>query len=306
MGTDWKRFLRSVACCFVPVMGLAVGIQEYAAAQGVGGSLGSLFPIPIVGSFEPVTTLEKFCGPILPKCGIANTFRSEVGVGYKWVSTGPAILTGNGVQYDLRSRSFLDQQPPYTEFLADLRLWRLGFRAAYSYFDNWSVAPILGRLQWNGARVGLDFDAVHHEWLTFGASIDYYFIDPRLNGGFFAGWNGATWTDLNRIDIAGQKPLTWGLYFRYMPPVILGIPVHFDAYYNSPITGAKYTYYGALLSFRPQIYRFDLACKLGIEWSQVKFSQFAATTGPGVVLPPTNWQLDMKWQLFRVEVAAYF
>jgi hypothetical protein len=306
MGTDWKRFLRSVACCFVPVMGLVVGIQEYAAAQGVGGSLGSLFPIPIVGSFEPVTTLEKFCGPILPKCGIANTFRSEVGVGYKWASTGPAMLTGPDRTLDLRTLSALDQQPPYTEFLADLRLWRLGFRAAYSYFDNWSLNPKLGKVQWNGARLGLDFDALHHEWLTFGASVDYYFIDPRFNGSFFTARdaNGNLIT-LNHIDIVGQKPLTWGLYFRYMPPVILGIPVHFDAYYNSPVTGAKYTYYGALLSFRPQIYRFDLACKLGIEWSQVRFSQSATPTGPGNA-PAGNWQLDMKWQLFKVEVAAYF
>ena len=94
MGTDWKRFLRSVACCFVPVMGLVVGIQEYASAQGVSGFLGSFFPVPIVGSFEPVTSFEKFCGPLLPKCDIGNTFRSEVGVGYKWASTGPALLTG--------------------------------------------------------------------------------------------------------------------------------------------------------------------------------------------------------------------
>src|SRR5271157_4664248 len=122
MGTDWKRFLRSVACCFVPVMGLVVGAQEYAAAQGLGASLGSLFPVPIVGSFEPVTTFEKFCGPLLPKCDIGNTFRSEFGVGYKWASTGPALLTGptlgGGSQtFDLRTWSFLDQQAPYVEIL---------------------------------------------------------------------------------------------------------------------------------------------------------------------------------------------
>ena len=93
MRTDWKRFLRSVVCCFVPVMGLVVGIQEYASAQGVGSSLGPLFTVPVVASFEPVTTLEKFCGPLLPKCGIGNTFRSEVGTGYGFTSIQSAKLT---------------------------------------------------------------------------------------------------------------------------------------------------------------------------------------------------------------------
>jgi hypothetical protein len=202
----------------------------------------------------------------------------------------------------------LDQEPPYTEIVADLRVWRLGLRGAYSYFDNWSFNTTLGKLQWSGARFGLDVDAVQHEWLTFGASVDYYLIDPRFSGGFFATWDNVAlvWTDLNRIDLSGQKPLTAGLYFKYMPPAILGMPVHFEAYGNVPIMGSKYTSYGALLSFRPQIYRFDLACKVGLEWSEVKFSQFATPTGAGVVAPAGNWRLDMKWQLYTLQFAAYF
>ncbi len=60
-------------------------------SSGMAAPLESYLPMPIIGSFEPVTTFEKFCGPLLPKCDIGNTFRSELGVGYKWASIGPAL-----------------------------------------------------------------------------------------------------------------------------------------------------------------------------------------------------------------------
>ncbi len=316
MGTDWKRFLRSVACCFVPVMGLVVGIQDYASAQSGGGSVGSMISFPLVGSFEPVTTLEKFCGPFLPKCGISNTFRSEFGTGYGFANVFSAKLTGGSGDFDLLSYAALDQGPPYIDIRADLRLWRLGFRSYYYYFDNKSLNHRLAKLQWSGCRLGLDLDAVQHEWLTFGASVDGYLVNPSLNGSFFTttgtqpGWlpDGtwgqlATLAGLDSIDLTGGKPWTWGLYFRYMPPAILGMPVHFDAYYNLPLAGSKYTSYGATLVFRPQIYRFDLACKLGFDWSHLKFSDSATTTSFG---GPANWELDMEWKMFKVDFAAYF
>ena len=124
---------------------------------------------------------------------------------------------------------------------------------------------------------------------------------PRFNGSFFpGGFPQGNPAVAQNIDIAGSKPLTWGLYFRYMPPAILGMPVHFDAFFNSPVTGSKLTSYGATLSFRPQIYRFDLACKLGLEKTNLKFSQFRQT------VPPSNVELDMEWQMFKLDFAAYF
>jgi len=307
-----------MACYLVAVTGMAVGIQEHASAQGVGSSLGSFFPVPIVGSFEPVTTFEKFCGPILPKCGIGNTFRSEVGVGYNFIDTCSAQLKGGGLELDLRTFAVLDQAPPNAEISADLRLWRLGFRTIYSYFDNRSHNSTLGRLEWSGVRFGVDLDALHLEWLTFGASVDYYLIDPRFNGAFFTKVASKQVTlpkgkvvqaniidDLNRIDVVGSKPLTWGLYFRYMPPAIFGMPVHFDAYFNAPLAGSRLGSYGLLLSFRPQIYRFDLACKLGWERNMLKFSGFATPAG-ATALQPGNYELDMNWERYKLEIAAYF
>lgn len=303
MGTDWKRFLRSVACCFVPVMGLVVGIQEYASAQGVGGSLGSFFPVPIVGSFEPVTTFEKICGPLLPKCDIGNSFRSEFGVGYRWPSMCAAKLTttngvGATVDYDLRGVAALDQEPPYIEFFGDLRLWRLGLRPAYVYFDNRSVNSRFGKLALNGFTLGIDVDALHHEWLTFGASIDAYFFNPQFNGRFFR--NGITNPvppapdQTEPIIVSGDRPYTWGLYFRYMPPAILGLPTHFNAFVKAPLAGSKLLWYGFDLSFRPQIYRFDLACKLGYEQAHFTF------------VPSQSADLKMEWQFYKLEFAAYF
>ncbi len=314
MRTDWKRFLRSVACCLVPVMGLVVGIQDYASAQSGGGSVGSMISFPLVGSFEPITTFEKFCGPILPKCGIGNTFRSEVGTGYGFATIRSAKLSRGNGDFDLRSFSALDQGPQYIDIRADLRLWRFGFRSYYYYFDNKSISRRFAKLSWSGARLGLDLDAIQHQCLTFGASLDWYLVNPSFNGGFFTSTGTVTGlrpdgtigdlttlTNFDSIDLTGSQPWTWGLYFRYMPPAILGIPVHFDAYYNLPLAGSKFTSYGGALTFRPQIYRFDLACKLGFDWSHLKFSNFVSTN-----LPPANWELDMEWQMFKLDFAVYF
>ena len=313
MRTDWKRFLTS---CFVPLLGLIVGIQDYALAQSGDAALRSLISIPIIGSFEPVTTLEKFCGSLLPKCGIGNTFRSEVGTGYGFANTFSAKLTRGSGDFDLLSYSKLDQGPPYIDIRADLRLRRFGFRGSYYYFDNKSHDNTLAKLQWNGLRLGLDLDAVQHEWLTFGASLDGYLVNPRLSGRFFTSTTTITvenpdgtsvpvgiLTDPDSIHLPGEKPWTWGIYLRYMPPAILGMPVHFDAYYNLPLAGSKYTSYGATLVFRPQIHRFNLACKLGFDWSHLKFANWTSTL---LFTDPANWELDMEWKMFKVDFAAYF
>jgi hypothetical protein len=96
-----------------------------------------------------------------------------------------------------------------------------------------------------------------------------------------------------------------------MPPEILGFPVHAEAFYNIPLSGSKLTSYGLNLVFRPQIYRFDLACKLGVEWANLKFCEFTQAWDPNgsdFRFPSSaqNWELDMGWNFFKVELAAYF
>ncbi len=88
---------------------------------------------------------------------------------------------------------------------------------------------------------------------------------------------------------------------RYVPPEIIGIPMHVEAYYNLPLAGSRLTFYGGSLVFRPQIYRFDLAAKVGLERTYLKFSQSRENA-----LPSQNWEIDMEWDMFKFEVAAYF
>ncbi len=245
--------------------------------------------------------MEKICGPILPMCGIGNTFRSEVGIGYKFASICAAQLTTAGsaatVDFDLRGNAVLDKNPPYVEVYANLRLGRLGLRPSYFLFDNKSVNSRFGKLEWSGFRLGADLDALYHKWLTFGASIDAYFIDPRFNGRFFRTGNfepPPPDDNTEQIDIVGARPYTWGLYLGYMPPVILGMPVHFNAFCRAPLGGSKLFWYGAGLSFRPQMYS-NLACKLGYEQAHLTLAPSSHTA-----------DLKMEWQLLKVEFAAYF
>jgi hypothetical protein len=166
------------------------------------------------------------------------------------------------------------------------------------------------RIDFSGLILGADFDAVQFQWLTLGASIDFYFIDPTLQGKFATNLldpsgviNTAT------IDIIGNRPTTLGAYLRYVPPEILGFPVHVEAKYKVPLSGSKLTIYGAALAFRPQIYRFDLSCKLLAEMTHLKFQNGAETVShqlPVATLPPQTWELDMEWKYFGVEFSVYF
>ena len=139
---------------------------------------------------------------------------------------GSAKLTRGSGDFDLRSLSALDQGPQYTDIRADLRLWRFGLRGSYYYFDNKSVHHRLAKLQWSGARLGLDLDAVQHEWLTFGASVDCYLVNPSFNGNFFTTTTTITQLsgrhqraasrldNLNRIDLTGGEALDLGTLFQ--------------------------------------------------------------------------------------------
>ena len=111
------------------------------------------------------------------------------------------------------------------------------------------------------------------------------------------------------IDLKGDRPITWGTYLRYVPPEIFGFPLHLEARYLVPLKGSKLTIYGASLVFRPQIYRFDVSCKLLAEMNHLKFQNEtqAFTAAPQqFLLPLQNWEVDMEWKYFGIEFAVYF
>jgi hypothetical protein len=165
------------------------------------------------------------------------------------------------------------------------------------------------KVDFSGLIVGGDFDAIQFQWMTLGASIDFYFIDPRFQGVFATNLLDPTGPiNTATIDLIGDRPITWGTYLRYVPPEILGFPVHVEARYIVPLKGSKLTIYGASLAFRPQIYRFDLSCKLLAEMTHLKFQNqtqaFPHATAQPISLQ--NWELDMEWKYFGVEFSVYF
>jgi hypothetical protein len=255
-------------------------------------------------SASPIGTLESFLGPVWPKGGLCNSFRSEVGTSYSMGSVLAAKLTGfeHLADVDLLGAAFLDNSPSKFEIHVDLRLWRLALKGAYSYFDTRSRHINLGGLDFTGMRLGGGLDFVQLQCWTFGACADFYFIDPRYHGSFLA-WALQPQPSVAFIDVTGSRPATWGLYLRYMPPDIIGIPVHVEAFYNAPLLGSRLTYYGAALAFRPQLYRFDVSAKLGLERTHLKFPG----SGDKLLYPASqNLELDMEWSLIKLEVAAYF
>jgi hypothetical protein len=246
-------------------------------AQSYSSSLSSLLAL---------SSLESIVGPIIPAKGFCSTFRSEIGTGFRAGDVVSAKLTG-AVQgeLNLRSAGFLDEGPLRYDTFANLRFWRFGARGVYSNAATRTRGVNGGRIDFSGLILGADFDAVQFQWLTLGASVDFYFINPTIQGAFVTippslpgpSTSGATTTTqaalLNSatVDITGNRPTTLGAYLRYVPPEILGFPVHVEARYIVPLSGSKLTIYGASLAFRPQIYRFDLSCKLIAEKTHLKF-----------------------------------
>jgi hypothetical protein len=266
------------------------------SAQSYGSPLSSLLAL---------SSIESIVGPIFPANGFCSTFRSEVGTGFYVGDVVSAKLTGASQgEVSLRTGAFLDENPLRYDAYATLRFWRFGLRGVYSNAETRSRRVNGASVDFSGLILGGDFDAVQFQWLTVGSSVDFYFIDPRLQGVIATTPLDPGGTLNNRtIDLVGDRPITWGSYLRYIPPDILGFPVHVEAIYKVPLKGSKLTIYGASLAFRPQIYRFDLSCKLIAEKNHLKF-QNGADTVPAQL--PQTWELDMEWKYFGVEFAAYF
>jgi len=256
----------------------------------------------------PLKSIESVIGPIFPPCGLGSSFRSEVRAGAAATDfTEVRLIGGNGMERELREFSELDQAPVRYDLAVNLRCWRFALRGLYTNFGVRSKHQSRSTLDLTGLTLGGDFDVIQHERLTVGARGDISFFEPRFQGlvrepaelfGDYA------------LDIAGDKPVTVGAYLRFMPPDILNMPLHIEAFGNVPVKGSKWTSFGLALVFRPQIYRFDMACRLSAEKSFLKFStppdhQFVF---PGSPLAPglSNWRLEMEWSNYGLDFAVYF
>jgi len=254
--------------------------------------------------FLPLKSIESITGPIFPACGVGSTFRSEFLAGVSTAEITAVKLQGaNGMERELREFSHLDQAPLRFDLAANLRCWRFGLRGKYSNFTARSKYQNLASLEITGLNAGVDADLVAFPWLTIGAALDVSMYEPRFKGLV----RDTIWGDFF-VDVSGEKPSTVGCYIRYVPPEILNCPVHVEAFYNTPLKGSRKTSFGIAASFRPQIYRFDLACRLYAEKTflnfktppDVQFDPFA----PG---PPLQiWTMELEWANYGLDFAVYF
>jgi hypothetical protein len=255
-------------------------------------------------SAVPFSSLEQYIGPIFPDGGKGSTFRSEIGGGVAATALAGAKLTGERFgELDLRDVMPLDVSPNRYTFFVDLRAWRLGFRAKYTLFETRSRSRDLGRLDFTGLSLGGDVDLVKFSCCTLGVGAEYYFIDPEFRATLVRLQGDNKPTD----QLKGNQPSTVGAYCRYVPPEILGVPVHFEAFLNIPFTGSKLLNYGAFLAFRPQMYRFDMAGKVGVQRTHLKFQSDPSTWYPGSVpIREQSWEVDMEWDMAVLEGVIYF
>jgi hypothetical protein len=246
---------------------------------------------------------ESIFGPIIPPGGLGASFRSEISVGLGTAVLDKAMLESASIpggKIDLVAKdnsNELDTHPMRYDVRANVRFWRFGARGAYSNFESRGI----DRFDFSGMILGGDFDVVQFQCFALGACADFYFIDPTFTGPVKTN-NGVPIVD--QVAFKGDRPVTVGGYVRYVPPEILGFPVHFEGYVKAPYKkNVNLTSLTASLVFRPQVYRFDAFAKVTFEKNYMKFGNIAEVQTPGV---PQNWELNMNWKLFSLDLGVYF
>jgi len=258
-----------------------------------------------VYSAIPVDSIEKYIGPILPREGIGSTFRSEVSTGVAASSLRGAKLIGSTIgQVDLRPVMTLDGGPNRYMMNSNIRIWRFGLRCSYQFFENRSRAGNQAKFDFSGFSFGGDVDLIQHKNIMLGVGADYYAIEPQLQGRFQVIVPGLP-TDFE-LGLKGHKPSTAGPYVRIVPPAIIGYPLHIEAFYKFPINGSSLTSYGMAFAFRPQIYRFDLAIKIGLERAHLKFQTDPDYQSVDATSSTQNWEIDMEWEMLSLVGVVYF
>jgi hypothetical protein len=260
-------------------------------------------------SSSMLKSIESVTGPLFPCGSIATTFRSEWGTGIVNAGVAGAKLTGSAAdgtsfgQVDLRDAAHLETNAFLVDFYANLRLWRFGLRGGYAFHEARSRKIDFTKIDLSAYSVRGEFDLVQNCWLAVGPSVDYYFNDPRFEGSVQPVAPGPTYT----VNVRGDRPIALGGYMRYVPPEIIGWPMHFEAWFKMPFKGAKLKSYGASFAFRPQIYRFDLCTRLIAEKKYLKFGKEPDSDyHHSGNLERQKWEVDTEWDFFGVEVAAYF
>jgi hypothetical protein len=276
----------AIACGLLLVSGV-----ELCRAQSIDGMIS-----------EGLGYAQDFFGPLFPSDSLYNSFRSEMGVGAGFGTASVIRLTpenGNDLALDLR-KSPLDDMPFRYEMCGAFRLWRLGARVSYTHLESGKEDQANLFYRFSPLKLGADIDIVRRPWLSLGASGDFYFTAPFLKGltrGF-------------EIDLRGTRPITAGAYLRYIPPDILGFPLHFEARAELPVTkDTRVESYSSWLVFRPQIYRFDAAIKFGFERQYTTIiatpEYYDDTIGVGAPALQ-SFKLQTEWNFYGFLASVYF
>jgi hypothetical protein len=304
---------------------LKIGIASFLAALTIvvcpSGVAHSESFTSSISSLFPIATIESIIGPIFPPNGVGSTFRSEVRAGLTSAEVRTAHLMGSTIgELDLSIdgkniyiEPYLDGDPLKFDADLNLRLWRFGLRGEYTNFTTRSRRYNMGRIDLSGASAGLDIDIVQLNWLTVGICADYWLKKPVFQGTVRNHFNDPITLPpqvyfTGRIE--GNRPTTLGGYFRYIPPEIMGWPLHVEAYIKTPFAGPKLWDWAVALAFRPQIYRFDASCKIKVGRTSLSFDDMTIAELVTGLAPGSEglrqWGLDLQWNVFGVDFALYF
>ncbi len=288
-------FKKATLCIFL-VLALVALDQSHSKAQGMDFGFGSLLPLK---------SIESVFGPLLPANGIGDTFRSEFGIGLTTPIFQKIVLKGEGASYDLLINAatdpatFLEHRsidggPMVYDFFAKFRAWRFAAKADYQIFEARSRRADRGGFFFNSVILSGDVDIIQGPWFAAGVSAKFFLSNP-----YFKFDRLPTNQTAVNVDFEASAPWTIGPYFRYVPPEIIGIPVHFEGWIDFPLKGSSYTSYAGALVFRPQIYRFDLFTRLKFERTT-----FILNGDDSVTNKP--WDLNLVWNLYGAEFGIYF
>lgn len=278
-------------------MVLSIVVAAPCSGQTLGSGLLSQFPL---------NSLERYIGPLVPQGGIGATFRSEVCAGPAVGVVMDARLYGTEWERrELQGFLALEEYPIRYDVNANLRFWRFGVLLGYTFFetvgDGHPGGPTPARtakIDISGFRLGGSCDVVQLNWLTAGIAAEHHFFHPGFIGVVPDNDNLGSY----ELVFRGAQPTTVRPYLRYVPPDILGFPLHIEAFYNIPVSETKLSSWGAALAFRPQIYRFDVTAKLTFDRKYLSFEGAPEITA----LPAQRWTLDMEWNVYGVELGVYF